>query len=692
MYIKKLNYQNIGPIASLNLDLPFNTDNNPKPMIVVGENGSGKSLILSSIIDAFYEVGGKVFSNVLVSNGLGHFYYKLSSSNEIKIGTNYTSSYVLIEENGKSIEYLAKKGKKNFLEWENQTGVTPKNVSWTNEVEDQKYITEDESSCKKLFEDNICCFFPPNRYSKPFWLSENYYKTTEITDLSLKQKFNQYLYNPITVENSYVDNISWLLDVICDSRIDVDVRTNFDSNTKTVKDSFSIPGYVNQNHVKLLKIARSNIELILSKILKMEKVFLRANYRGKGLERVYLVDNNENLIIPSLASLSSGQMALFNMFLNIIRYADNNDLNKSIKLPDIKGIVVIDEIELHLHTDLQYRVVPELIRLFPKIQFIVTTHSPLFILGMDKFYGKGKYEIVEMPNGESINAEEFSLFIEAYNVLKESKLYRNEINAIKQNSGLAPLIITEGASDWMHIKNAINTIKNDKSFPVELRDKLNSLEFEFLEYFPTNYHDTSKLGLDMGDSALIQMCIQFSKIEQKRKYIFIADRDKPSTIQTLDDNNLKFKKWGNNVYSFCIPIPQNRKTNDICIELYYSDEDIKRSKICENGVSRRIYLSSEFNQKGVHNSENVRCEIPQLCINPDKINILDGSSGKKVFINDLDQIPVADRGKFNKETNLGLSKVKYAESILGKSENFKDVKVDNFIEILNIISDIIDEK
>ena len=43
------------------------------------------------------------------------------------------------------------------------------------------------------------------------------------------------------------------------------------------------------------------------------------------------------------------------------------------------GIVLIDEIELHLHPTLQQEVLQRLRTIFPKIQFIVTTHSPLII-------------------------------------------------------------------------------------------------------------------------------------------------------------------------------------------------------------------------------------------------------------------------------------------------------------------------
>jgi len=46
---------------------------------------------------------------------------------------------------------------------------------------------------------------------------------------------------------------------------------------------------------------------------------------------------------------------------------------------DLEGIVLIDEIETHLHVELQKQIVPILTELFPNIQFILTTHSP-FIL------------------------------------------------------------------------------------------------------------------------------------------------------------------------------------------------------------------------------------------------------------------------------------------------------------------------
>ncbi|MCI0471702.1 MAG: AAA family ATPase, partial [Candidatus Aminicenantes bacterium] len=51
---------------------------------------------------------------------------------------------------------------------------------------------------------------------------------------------------------------------------------------------------------------------------------------------------------------------------------------------DFKGIVLLDEIELFLHPRWKYKIVRDLRRWFPGIQFVFTTHSPTVILGASK--------------------------------------------------------------------------------------------------------------------------------------------------------------------------------------------------------------------------------------------------------------------------------------------------------------------
>lgn len=81
-----------------------------------------------------------------------------------------------------------------------------------------------------------------------------------------------------------------------------------------------------------------------------------------------------------LRLLSSGFRTLLGMVLDIAyRMAIlNPDLLEHI-VSDTPGIVLIDEIDMHLHPNWQWRVVEALQAVFPKVQFIATTHSPIIM-------------------------------------------------------------------------------------------------------------------------------------------------------------------------------------------------------------------------------------------------------------------------------------------------------------------------
>ena len=81
----------------------------------------------------------------------------------------------------------------------------------------------------------------------------------------------------------------------------------------------------------------------------------------------------------------------------------------------ISGIVLIDEIDLHLHIEFQKEILPLLLKIFPKIQFIITTHSPFFILGLDEIYNN-QIRLIDLPIGNEINATDFSEFQKGYDV------------------------------------------------------------------------------------------------------------------------------------------------------------------------------------------------------------------------------------------------------------------------------------
>ena len=78
----------------------------------------------------------------------------------------------------------------------------------------------------------------------------------------------------------------------------------------------------------------------------------------------------------SLDELSDGYSAIIGIVADLILRMDRNWLLKGeLSQYDVEGVVLIDELETHLHVELQRKILPFLTEFFPRIQFIVTTHS-----------------------------------------------------------------------------------------------------------------------------------------------------------------------------------------------------------------------------------------------------------------------------------------------------------------------------
>lgn len=663
MYIKKLNYFNVGPIKKVMIESSFDSQGNPKPIIIVGQNGSGKSIFISNIVDALHEMAGKSFNNVLTPYyNNGHQYFKIISPMQININEKFLSCYISFFDN-KEYNYIFKCGEMSIEKFKEINNLPANKTLRFNQKSDKSVDVSEEDS-RRIFGENVICYFGPDRYEKPSWMGDSYYNNNinEDIHLSMKNIFSGNLENPIIVKNITTRNLNWLLDVIVDSRADLRQTGN----------GFEITNH-SVNDIIQLGNARKNLEKVMSNILG-QNVFFSLNYRNANSQRFNICDlESKKVIVPSLDSLSTGQLALFNMFATIIRYADNNDINKSINLHDIKGIVIIDEVELHLHTDLQRHILPKLIKLFPKIQFVISTHSPLFLLGMEEYYGEEKFEVFQMPDAVKINVENFSEFDKAYNMLKLTQKYQKDLlEELNKNIG-RNLIVTEGATDWKHMLAAYKNISKID----EYKETFANMDFEFLQYEPTNVTGAN-IHLEMGATQLLAMCQNMSKISQPRKLIFIADRDDESINKKFSIEGEKYKSWGNNVYSILLPIPKHREnTPYICIEHYYTDDEIKTPLQIE-GVERRLFIGNEFDRRGIHLSKKYVCEKKSFC-GSDKINIIEGAQKEKVTNVD------------NENINVALSKMNFANAILSGISGFSEFSFDAFIELFKIIKEILEK-
>ena len=664
MYLEDINIRNIGPVDSFNYKFKFK-DNKPLPVVIIGKNGKGKTILTSYIGDFFIEIAKMAYDNVVENPGA---YFRVVGGTNVRNGVSYGYSVINSRHNDKNLIYCEKTGKVdiereklNFLNHLKKDQIAGALNNSNDNYKEVLNLTEKDNPLN----DNVMTLFPSYRNEKPNWMNDNAIKYN--SEYLLAEKINRKLNREIIVEHSEEINEFWLERLMSDAMSSI--TPYIDNNQVKFKIDKNI-GILTQNTTIL-----ANVETILSKILR-ENVKLILNNRNSG-SRISIKTSNG--IIPSIKHLSLGESILFNLFITILRHGDEALNGRINDLKNIKGIVAIDEIDMHLDTDMQYIILPELISLFPGIQFIITSHSPLFLLGMNEKFNTN-CDFIEMPTGENVNVENFEEFLNAYNCIKKTNKYNSEVKdslnkyLLDNSSNNKPLIITEGETDWIHMKNAYEKLMNtDKEFA----EKYEGLEFEFLEYCSS---PNAILQIQMGDSNLYNMCDSFSRIPQGRIMIFIGDNDKEKIKNKLNDSN-NYKKWGNNVFSLTIPVPDTRiETPNISIEHYYSDSEIKTSKKCSDNKNRRLFMGNEFNKDGFSTDGIYWCQNDGKC-GFDKICVLDGEDGTRIY-------KVAEASKEQK-TNYALSKKDFASFIQSDKIKISKESYNNFKLIFEKIAEII---
>ena len=100
--------------------------------------------------------------------------------------------------------------------------------------------------------------------------------------------------------------------------------------------------------------------------------------------------NDSNGVLISLYDMSDGYRSVLSMTIDIIRFlidtygVEKVFPNKTQITIDLPGVVLIDEIDAHLHPTWQTSIGQWFTKYFPNIQFIVTTHSPLVCRACEK--------------------------------------------------------------------------------------------------------------------------------------------------------------------------------------------------------------------------------------------------------------------------------------------------------------------
>lgn len=109
--------------------------------------------------------------------------------------------------------------------------------------------------------------------------------------------------------------------------------------------------------------------------------FLPHDTRLESISSKGVVFRDGNQCEVAIEQLSDGFRSILSMTLELIRqlaltYGPDRVFSPDARYIEVPGVVLVDEIDAHLHPAWQRRIGPWLSTHFPKLQFIVTTHSP----------------------------------------------------------------------------------------------------------------------------------------------------------------------------------------------------------------------------------------------------------------------------------------------------------------------------
>lgn len=100
----------------------------------------------------------------------------------------------------------------------------------------------------------------------------------------------------------------------------------------------------------------------------------------RSMELSYIEGEN---VLP-VRCLSAGYQAVIRMVLDIAYRMAVLNPNLYEKAAETNGVVLIDELDMHLHPKWQWNVIDALQKTFPNVQFIAATHSPILIAACRK--------------------------------------------------------------------------------------------------------------------------------------------------------------------------------------------------------------------------------------------------------------------------------------------------------------------
>ena len=440
MYLKQAVIENSGSLRWFNVDLGFSVAGLPKPLILVGGNGGGKTNFLATVADALFEAAAVHYDNVLSSRGTARAWFRIVGGRTLTAGTLGGFSLLRFEDAGENRFFREKTGQINITTASTRVPSNFVNqLTWPEDGSLKEFGISDERS-RIVFAEGAYTYFPSNRSEVPYWLNRE--AIPEVI-FDTAPKFSKRLIKPIYVEHALEQFKQWLIGLLADARVEIISQLNNGNLQWSVVGDPSSP--------KLSSGMIKSCNTLLQDI--MSDPSLRLVWTGrKTSEKVAIVRDNQ-VVLSSLDALSAGQSILLGMFGTILRYGDMSQDGSDVDLASIEGICIIDEVDAHVHIELQHKILPKIIKRFPKVQFILSSHSPLFVLGMEKEFGSERMQVIEMPNGVPVGAESYREFGTALEALAATSTFTAKVVAEARKDG-KPIVYVEGETDAPYLKRA----------------------------------------------------------------------------------------------------------------------------------------------------------------------------------------------------------------------------------------------
>lgn len=401
MYLEKLKLHNFRCYEKLEIDF------NRQLTVLVGKNGSGKTTVLEAIAIALgtWFVG----FNIVNAKGINKRTDPLRKAYQIGATDDVQTQFpVEIEVWGKIEE-----SKDQILHWKREL-YTPTGTMTT---KDAKEIVEYAAEYQKAISEGRTDIYLP---------MVAYYGTGRLWDYH-RQKRND-VFKVSSRTNGYIDCLDGT------------------ANVKLMMDWFQIMTI--NKYQRQEENLESNPELD-TVYLAMEKcltnlsgysdVKIRYNMGTQELDVYYSEQDKQRMRIP-LNQLSDGYKGMISLVADIAyRMATLNPQLGTEVLSKGDGVVLIDEVDLHLHPAWQQKVIDNLMNIFPKVQFIVSTHAPAIISSVktdklrilsnkevcmtaNQVYGKDVNSVMKEIMGVNDRPDQFvELFEKFYRLLSEKK-------------------------------------------------------------------------------------------------------------------------------------------------------------------------------------------------------------------------------------------------------------------------------